>query len=360
MAVRHLRVRTFCAAANCISCVSLRLIGLPSPCAQVTVFKPLSVPVPGGPVGFIVGMLFGALRVVTNCACFGPGSIKYTIKVPENDIPACSQVLPLPTDAQPVAEEAPDWLHLGISLRFAQEHISVFELGEHQSAVDLGKLMHISFKSLRGAGSLSAVELYHDARTLDGSRAVGEATVFVDHDPEAHLIDIVAALRSYLEQHKLDPQNTFFWLAAFSRRRLPLAERQLRIKKPQKHRPADFFLNRWDWDTSFKLLLIQESHCNCAFDAHLRTILKEYECVLSGIPVKPRDPFHFQSLPAVHGMRFDGVKPHGLSEHPNKTEQHSITPLAPLVAVLDGELESVANQQVREGKTYYLLRYSAA
>lgn len=331
--------------AFCVLTRALASTG-PPPCNQVLVFKPLSIPVPRGPIGFLIDLLLSALRAVTKSTSMGPSSTRRVRQAaPRTSTILGSKVMPVPSDTQPAAAVSLGWPHLGISLRFARECISAFGLEADHSVVHLGKLMHIAFASLPGAGARPAVELYQEARTLDGHPAVGEATMFVLHAPEVAFIDLVAALSSYSRHHDLDPQRTFFWIAAFARRRLPLNERQLRITRPARSRVQT--LIRWDWDTSFQLQVMQVTHHVGDFDARLRTALDEHERALSGVRAEP--------LPCpLHSSAFADVR-HGLDP---KADEHLTVPIPALIASLNDASPSAAHEGKRE-QSYSLLRYTS-
>lgn len=312
------------------------------------VFKPLSVPVPRGPIGSLVDLLLGALQFGTRRKGIGLHSTRCPLQAHSQKSLAPrlaslgSQVVPVPSDAQPAAEDPLVWRHLGISLRFARECILAFDLDADHTVAHLGKRMHVSFASLPGAGARPAVELYKEARTLDGFPAVGEATMFVLHSPDVAFADLVASLGSYSQHHNLDPQRTFFWLAAFARHRLPLNERQLRIIRPAGAHPR--LSAHWDRNTSFQLQLIQKTPHVASFDARLRTALNEHERAISGAPAEPLPPclLHSSAMSAV---------PHSL-----ETDNHSIMPIPALVALFDDESRPAALEDKQE-TSYYLLRY---
>lgn len=173
------------------------------------VFRPLSVNVPVGPFGWLLSRIPSKKHAV-------PQGLLCASRV----APLCDS-----TAASPDALGKPlDWIGLGISLRFAREFIHALGIDPTDSVAAVRKRMLASFAGLpRGAGVRSAVELYRDARTLDGAPAVGAATVFVVHAPDAPYVSLVEAIGLHASEHGLPAHETFFWFDLFTCR--PLARR---------------------------------------------------------------------------------------------------------------------------------------
>lgn len=197
------------------------------------VFRPLSVRVRIGPFGCVVTLIALGVRSFLS-ALLPVGSSIYR--------PA-----PLLTAGAGALDEPFSWLSLGISLRFAREHIAALEIDASHSADKVRSMLHSSGEFGAKVGVRSHVELYRDTRTLDGRYAVGEANVFVISAPDLPFVALIDALSAYSAELGLHADSTFFWIGAFSRRPIPLRARELAATTRIIHRVAHVALVLGCW-----------------------------------------------------------------------------------------------------------------
>lgn len=259
------------------------------------VFKPLTVTVPVGPFGFLANLLRATLTLAAAYLRIRPEAVFRRVRLMRYSPARTSttmgvQVAPLPAEGQAThstvsaagsTDEPPEWPKYGITLRFAREYIAALDLNALQSTAEVGRKMRASFACVVGASTHSAVDLYRDARTLDGNAAVSEASVFVIHSPSIPFTELVDALAGYAQQHGLEPQQTF-WIGIFSRRQLPLSQRNLNeaVRVMREVGRVALVLERWDGYVPLGLLaqaLQLEGGEGGDLQLHVRIALAERE-----------------------------------------------------------------------------------